>query len=750
MPDKRSTPTRRAAICPRRGARTGEGRLLARLREPRLHPRAARLDGAGGPAARHRARPARPRELLRSRRHRRAQPGARRHAQRADVRARATGRRRRADDEHLLHVPGRPVRVPGAPRRQLGVSRPHQRDAVGRRARVPARDHQQAPPLADGRGDRARPHLHAGQAAADGPARGAVLRLLHRAADRPAGHRRRAPARHLPAPAHRDAGRDRGRLRRPVQVLRLPDHHDEPAGIARAGGPAPRGRTRRRRRLPGHAVPALPPQPGPAAAAGREGRRPAARHAGPPPPPAGRTRARGGPRRARAQPARRPAHVRDRLVDLGRRRRSERHVARYAWPAAVGAAGLAWYAADSLRHRRETGHGYDLRGGTLDVRSEEFLRAAEALTGAPVSWGDEVELLINGDEIFPCYLRTIREAESTVCLLTYVYWRGAIAHDVADALCERASAGVECNVIVDAVGGMKLESDVLERMIAAGVKGVRFRPPKPYALKRVANRTHRKILVADGRVGLTGGVGIAEEWTGNAEDPDHWRDTHLRVEGPVVRGLFGAFAENWLEATGEVLVGPGYLPDIEQRDGGGPMMVVRSSAGVGDSNVEALYYLAIAAARETLDLTAAYFVPRPAFIKALQDCAERGVRTRVLVPGSNIDKTLVWVAGRASYDELVASGVELYEYQPTMLHAKTMTVDGSWSAVGSANFDNRSFQLNDEATLCVTSEEFAGRLTEQFERDLEVSERIQPRRWRRRGPVQRTSEAALKLARREL
>jgi cardiolipin synthase A/B len=367
-----------------------------------------------------------------------------------------------------------------------------------------------------------------------------------------------------------------------------------------------------------------------------------------------------------------------------------------------------------------------------------------------VSWGDEVDLLINGDEIFPCYLRTIREAESTVCLLTYVYWRGAIAHDVADALCERAAAGVECNVIVDAVGGMKLESEVLERMITAGVKVVRFRPPKPYALKRVANRTHRKILVADGRVGLTGGVGIAEEWTGNAEDPDHWRDTHLRVEGPVVRGLFGAFAENWLEATGEVLVGPGYLPELEERDAGGPMMVVRSSAGVGDSNVEALYYLAIAAARETLDLTAAYFVPRPAFIEALQDCAERGVRTRVLVPGSNIDKTLVWVAGRASYDELVASGVEVYEYQPTMLHAKTMTVDGSWSAVGSANFDNRSFQLNDEATLCVTSEEFARRLTEQFERDLEVSERIHPRRWRRRGPVQRTGEAALKLARREL
>jgi cardiolipin synthase len=416
----------------------------------------------------------------------------------------------------------------------------------------------------------------------------------------------------------------------------------------------------------------------------------------------------------------------------------------------VGAASAGWYAADSLRHRRESGHGYDLRGGALSAGGQEFLRAAEALTGAPISWGNDIELLINGDEIFPCYLDTIRSAERSVCMLTYVYWRGEIAHDVADALCERAKAGVECNVLIDAVGGMKLEDEVLARMTDAGVRVVRFRPVKPYALKRVANRTHRKILVADGRVGLTGGVGIAEEWTGNAEDPDHWRDTHVRVEGPVVRGMLGAFAENWLEATGEVLVGEDYLPDIKEVDDGGPMMVVRSSAGVGDSNVEALYYLAIAAAQETLDLTAAYFVPRPAFVEALQACAQRGVRTRVLVPGANIDKSPVWIAGRASYDDLVAEGVEVWEYGPTMLHAKTMCVDGCWSAVGSANFDNRSFQLNDEATLCLSSEAFAEKLTAQFERDLEVSERIEPDRWTRRGRFQRAQEAALKVTRREL
>ena len=432
-------------------------------------------------------------------------------------------------------------------------------------------------------------------------------------------------------------------------------------------------------------------------------------------------------------------------------RSQRRSVARYAWPAGLGVAAAAWYGTESLRHRRESGDGYELCGADeLDVREPGFLRAAEALTAAPISWGSEVELLVNGDRIFPCYLDTIRNAERTLCLLTYVYWRGEIATQVAEALCERARAGVRVNVIIDAVGGLKIESDLIEQMTDAGVRVTKFRPPKPYAARRITNRTHRKILVADGAVGLTGGVGIAEEWTGDAQDPDHWRDTHVRVRGPVVRGLFGAFAENWLEATGEVLVGDGYLPELENADDGGPMMVVRSSAGVGDTNTEALYYLAIAAARETLDLTAAYFVPRPAFVDALRDAAERGVRVRVLVPGPNIDKPPVRVAGRVSYDDLIESGVEIYEYQPTMLHAKSMVVDGGWSSVGSVNFDNRSFQLHDEATLCVVSDHFAGLLTEQFEADLARSDRIEPGRWSGRGPVQRATESALKLARREL
>jgi cardiolipin synthase len=358
--------------------------------------------------------------------------------------------------------------------------------------------------------------------------------------------------------------------------------------------------------------------------------------------------------------------------------------------------------------------------------------------------------VINGDQIFPAYIESIRGAEETVNLLTYAYWRGDIAVEVADALCEKAGAGVECNVIVDAVGAAKMDRKLVGMMRDAGVQVCFFRPPKPYAIKRLQHRTHRKLLIVDGTTGFTGGVGIAEEWTGDAQDPDHWRDSHVRVRGPVVRGLQGAFAENWLECTGDVLAGDRYLPDIDQIEGGGAMQVMRSSATIGDTNAEALVYLALAAAKRTIELTSAYFVPRPAFTDALVEAAESGVRLRILVPGSHIDKEFVRTAGRDAYDALLDAGIEMYEYCPTMLHAKTLSVDEIWSSVGSVNFDNRSFQLHDEVTLCVQSERFAGQLHDVFEKDLEASERIEPEKWQERPITQRARENVTKYARREL
>ena len=436
--------------------------------------------------------------------------------------------------------------------------------------------------------------------------------------------------------------------------------------------------------------------------------------------------------------------------EIRRREPAPRRVAGKYWPAAAaGAAALGWYAADSLRHRREGAFGYEI-GTDLEVDSPDFMRAAEALTGAPITEGNSAELLINGDEIFPAFLETIEGAQRTLNLQTYVYWRGEIAEDVADAVCRKARDGVACRVILDALGAAQMRRDQVAAMRDAGAEVLLFRPPKPYAIKRAANRTHRRVLVADGEVGMTGGVGIAAEWMGDAEDADHWRDTHVRVRGPVVRGLQGAFAENWLEGTGEVLAGEGQLPHLDPVDDGGPMQVVRSSAKVGDTNAEALYYLALASARESIELTAAYFVPRPAFTDALCAAAERGADVRVLVPGPEIDKSIVRTGGRAAYGQLLQAGVRIFEYQPTMLHAKTLCIDGKWSSVGTVNFDNRSFQLHDEVTVCVWDERFAGRLGEAFAKDIGRSEEIAPERWSRRPLRQRAAEAATTVLRREL
>jgi cardiolipin synthase len=420
------------------------------------------------------------------------------------------------------------------------------------------------------------------------------------------------------------------------------------------------------------------------------------------------------------------------------------------WPAAIAAVLLARYASESLRHRREGGRGYSLEDSP-EVGSEGFLRAAESLTQAPITRGNRAEILVNGDRIFPSMLEAIVSARTSVNFLTYVYWRGDIAARFADAICERASAGVPCRVLLDAMGSAKMDPALVGRMADSGVTVRRFRPPKPYAVRRANNRTHRKLLILDGRVGYTGGVGIADEWTGDAQDPGHWRDTHVRVEGPVVRGLQGSFAENWLEATGEVLAGEDDLPSLDPVPGASASMLsVRSSAGVGDTDVETLFFLTIASARRAIDITSAYFAPRPAFLSALDDAARAGVAVRVLVPGAHIDKDVVRHAARSTYGQLLEAGVRVFEYGPTMLHAKSMVVDGVWSTVGSANFDNRSFQLNDETVLGVQDQAFAAELTAAFERDLERSDEVTLEEWRARPAAGRALEAAARLLRREL
>jgi cardiolipin synthase len=418
--------------------------------------------------------------------------------------------------------------------------------------------------------------------------------------------------------------------------------------------------------------------------------------------------------------------------------------------AILGGLGLAAvYAFEAAQYRRTAAKGYQLQDpptpGTAD-----FARLVEALTVAPLRQGNRVTVLRNGREIFPAMLEAIQHAKETVNFATYVYWTGSIAPQFAEALAERAAAGVEVNVLLDAVGAAKMDHGLADQLAQAGATVAWFRPPKWYTLHKLNNRTHRKILVVDGNVGFTGGVGIAEEWTGNCEDPEHWRDTHVRVEGPVVRDLLSGFVDNWAEATGCILSGRQHLPDVRGFDDGIQAQVTRSTAQKGSTDAEQLFYAAIACARERIWLTTAYFAPRRAFVDVLCDAIGRGVDVRVLTNGPHTDREVVRQAGRRCYEQLLACGGRLFEYQRTMLHAKVLLVDSHWVTVGSVNFDNRSFALNDELNISFRDPGVVAELEKHFLADLEDARELNLAAWRARPLAMRARELASALVRREL
>lgn len=431
---------------------------------------------------------------------------------------------------------------------------------------------------------------------------------------------------------------------------------------------------------------------------------------------------------------------------------------RLPWPAVgLAAAALLGGAAYRSQQRRDClapgrrawgDRAYEL-GEAPGVASTGFAHLVESLTGAPVRDGNRVTVLRNGCRIFPSMLEAIKSADHTIDFATYIYWTGDIAQEFATSLAEQARRGIEVNILLDAVGAARMDRALIDRMEAAGARVEWFRPPRWHTLHKQNNRTHRKVLVVDGRIGFTGGVGIAEEWTGDCEDPDHWRDTHVRVEGPAVRDLLGGFQDNWTEATGRLLVGE-HTPHLEALDGGVPVHITRSAATYGHSEAEQLYFASIAAARERLWLTTAYFAPRPAFVRALVHAAQRGVDVRVLVNGARGEKEVVRQAGHRTYERLLAGGVRLFEYRRTMLHAKVMTVDRTWSSVGSINLDNRSFALNDELNLSAIDDAVAAQLDEDFARDLDDAVEIELRRWRSRPLRARATEATSGLLRQQL
>jgi len=383
------------------------------------------------------------------------------------------------------------------------------------------------------------------------------------------------------------------------------------------------------------------------------------------------------------------------------------------------------------------------------LRDPQFRREMSVMLGPSITAGNHVTALHNGDEIFPAMLEAIRGATVSITFETYVYWSGEIGKEFADALSERARAGVPVQVVLDWAGTVQMDGKVLAQMEEAGARVLKYRPLKWYHISRLNNRTHRKILVVDGRVGFTGGVGIADLWKGRAQDPDHWRDIHFRVEGPVVAQFQAAFNDNWIKTTGEVLNDATYFPPLEPAGDLDAHMFIASPSGGGES-MHLMYLMAIAAATESIDLAAAYFVPDELLVDALVAALERGVRIRILVPGPHIDSETVKIASRGSWGELLRRGAAIHIFQPTMLHTKLLVVDGEFVSVGSTNFDMRSLKLNDEASLNIYDRDFALEMTKAFEEDLALSEICSWESWRARPLRERISEQLIRPFRSQL
>ena len=368
----------------------------------------------------------------------------------------------------------------------------------------------------------------------------------------------------------------------------------------------------------------------------------------------------------------------------------------------------------------------------LTLGEPSFFPTLEAHAGAPIVGGNAVEVLLNGEQIFPSLMDAVRSARRTITYAQYYYEDGPVARDLAEALAERCRAGLGVNVLLDAFGSLNMPREYADLMSVSGCHVAWFRPLGQYVFRRYLNRNHRRIVVVDGRVGFTGGAGVSRKWMGNGRTDGHWRDTDVRVEGPVVEYLQAAFAENWLEATGIVLGGEAYFPRPIEPRGQVYAQVARSSPAGGGAAMYTTFLLALSAARQSLLVTNPYFVLDDTMQEAVLRTVRRGVRVAVLVPAA-IDHNVVRQASRAQFGKLLRAGVEIYEYTPALLHAKTMVIDGVWATVGSTNLDNLSFAYNNELNLIVYDRGVAQQLVHVFNEDVGVSQRVTYEKWKRRG-----------------
>lgn len=384
----------------------------------------------------------------------------------------------------------------------------------------------------------------------------------------------------------------------------------------------------------------------------------------------------------------------------------------------------------------------------LASSDEQLKTSMGALFGSNYLPGNRVDTLVNGIQIFPAMLRAIREARQTITFETYIYWRGAIAEEFADALSAKARQGLSVKVLLDWVGSLPMDEQLIKRMQDAGVEVVRFRPVSWYTIDRVNNRTHRKLLVVDGRIGFTGGVGIADEWNGDARSPHEWRDNHYRVEGPAAAEFQAAFAEHWIEATGELLLGDRFFPKVSPAGGRGTQVVVSSTH---QRNVMHLMLMtALAAAQKNIRIATPYFVPDELTRQQLLEARKRGVEIQIVIPGSQTDARIVRKASRHLWGELLQAGIKISEYQPTFFHWKLIIVDDIWTSVGSTNIDDRALRLNDEANISLFDQEFARAQTALFDKDTAASKPYTFSDWQSRSTSQKVTDWVSSLARSQI
>ena len=372
--------------------------------------------------------------------------------------------------------------------------------------------------------------------------------------------------------------------------------------------------------------------------------------------------------------------------------------------------------------------------------SDEFLHVIQVTCQAAIHFRNKVDVLTNGAQFYPEMRDAIRAAQSSVNMEAYIFRDGEAATMITDAMIERARAGVEVRLTLDAVGSFRMGfSPTLRRLREAGCKVQFYQRMTWYRFHRLNNRTHRELLVVDGRVAFTGGAGVADQWLKPDGHRPAWRDTMARIEGPIVAALQGVFAENWLECCGEILTAPRHWPVLKDADGA-QAMLVKSSPSDRSTASRVVFQLLIDGAVSGIDIQTPYFLPDKSLRRALVRAAQRGVRVRVIVPGKHTDQLLVRLASRRMYRELLTGGVRLFEYRPSMTHVKALMVDDAWAVIGTTNVDNRSFEHNDEVNVAFREAQVTGRLRRDFESDLAASDEITLEQWGRRPALEKLVE----------